>query len=146
MSPCDAPNGNTLFHRNDRRFNAMVVAFPSCAHRGPLEFPPPGTDLTTQEMSSTISLLMAMVKTFIRNPRLTSISRCILIHVLHFRSTNLAYLCRIWSESRSFFRGHAVLTIFLKLFGLKLAPRLIPTHFKNHSSLCGPLLTARTES
>jgi hypothetical protein len=27
----------------------MGVALPSCAHLGPLEFPPPGTDLAAQE-------------------------------------------------------------------------------------------------
>jgi hypothetical protein len=45
----------------------MVGAFLSCAHLGPLEFPPPGTDL------SMISLLMTITKTFLRNQRLTSI-------------------------------------------------------------------------
>jgi hypothetical protein len=81
-----------LFHGNDRRFNAIVVALPSCAHLGPLEFLPPGTDLTTQEMPSTISLMMAIAKTFLPNPWLTSISRCILIHTVHFRNTKLASL------------------------------------------------------
>jgi hypothetical protein len=31
---------------------------------GPFEFPPRGTDLTTQAMSSTISLLMVIAKPF----------------------------------------------------------------------------------
>jgi hypothetical protein len=43
----------------------MIVAIPSCAHLGPLQFPPPGTGLTTQKMSWTIGLLMAITKTFL---------------------------------------------------------------------------------
>jgi hypothetical protein len=70
----------------------MVVALPSYAHLGPLEFPPPGTDLTMQEMSSAISFLMAIAKTFLRNPPLASISRCILIHAVGFRNTDVFYL------------------------------------------------------
>jgi hypothetical protein len=52
----------------------MVVSLSSCANLGSLEFPPPGTDFTTHEMSSTISLLMAIAKTFLPNTRLASIS------------------------------------------------------------------------
>jgi hypothetical protein len=95
-SPWYGSNGNTLFHRDDRRFNSVVVALPSCAHLGSLEFPPSGIGLTTQEMSSTIFLLMIIAKTLLQNPRLTSISRCIFIHAVHFRNTNLAYLCCMW--------------------------------------------------
>jgi hypothetical protein len=42
----------------------MVVTLPSCARLGPLEFPRPGTDLTTYAMSSAISRLMTIAKTF----------------------------------------------------------------------------------
>jgi hypothetical protein len=112
--PWYASNGITSFRRNDGRFNSVVVALPSCAHLGPLEFPPLGTNFTKQEMSSTISLLMVVAKTFLRNLRLTSISGYIFIHAVHFRDMNLAYLCCMWSEYRSFFRRHTVLTISLK--------------------------------
>jgi predicted small lipoprotein YifL len=43
----------------------MVVTLSSCTHLGPLEFPQPGTDLTTHEMSSAISLLMVIAKPFL---------------------------------------------------------------------------------
>jgi hypothetical protein len=126
----------------------MVVALPSCAHLGPLEFPPPGTDLTTQEMSSTIFLWMAIAKTFLRNPRLTSIARCILIHALHFRNANLADLCFMWSECRPLFlRGHGVFTISLKFSRLQTRSSANSYAFQelplSHS---WPRLTAKTES
>jgi hypothetical protein len=114
-NPWQAPNGNTLFPRNDRRFNVMVVALSSCPHLGPLEFPLRGTDFTTQEMSSTISILMAIAKTFLRKARQTSISRYILIHAVRFWNTNVVDLCCMWSVCRSFIlRGGVVLTISLK--------------------------------
>jgi hypothetical protein len=75
----------------------MVVALSSRAHLIPFDFPPPGTDLTIQEMPSTISILMAIAKTFLRNPRLISISQCILIHASHFRNATFADLC--WTDS-----------------------------------------------
>jgi hypothetical protein len=146
--PWRAPNGSTLFYRNDKRFNAMIITLTSCAHLGPLEFPPPGTDLATQEMSSKISILMAVANTFRQNRQLTSISWCILIYAVHFRKMNLTYFCYLCSECRSFFlHSHRVLTMSWKFPPPETCSSANSYTFQESShSRCWPLLTAKIES